>query len=132
MSGRERRIAQGVRPEHGSGVPSTASTETPQAPDEPLGDFRSGNDPTGGTRWCRRRMLLSTGPDASDALDAVLALPGVARASIEPQPPELILDMDPEVLSDDELLAAVARGGLVAESWSDEEIPEAEFDAPRE
>jgi hypothetical protein len=132
MTGQERRSGHGVRPEHESGVPSTASTETPQAPDEPLGDFQSGNDPTGGTRWCRRRMPLAAMSDAPDALDAVLALPGVARASIESDPPELIVDMDPDVLSDDELMAAVSRGGLVAESWSEEEIPEAEFDARRE
>lgn len=123
MADHERRSDHGVRPEHESGVPSTASTETPQAPDEPIGDFQSGNDPTGGTRWCRRRMFFPAMPDGPDALDAVLALPGVARASIDPDRPELIVDMDPEVLSDDELVAAVARGGLVAESWSDEEIP---------
>jgi hypothetical protein len=77
-------------------------------------------------------MPLSSMSDAPDALDAVLALPGVARASIEREPPELMVDMDPEVLSDDELVAAVARGGLVADSWTDEEIPEEEFDARRE
>ena len=77
-------------------------------------------------------MLLSTMSDAPDALDAVLALPGVARASIEGMPPELIVDMDPDVLSDDELLAAAARGGLAAETWTEEELPEKEFDARRE
>ena len=74
-------------------------------------------------------MHLSTMPDAPEALDAVLALPGVARASIEPEPPELILDLDPEVLSDDELLAAVARRRQRCEAWSDGENPEEEFDA---
>lgn len=130
MADQERR--EGVRPEHESGVPSTASTATPQAPDDPIGDFRSGNDPTGGTQWCRRRMLLSTTSGAPDALDAVLALPGVARASLERVPPALIVDLDPDVLSDDELLAAVARGGLAAESWTEEEIPEEENDARRQ
>jgi hypothetical protein len=77
-------------------------------------------------------MLLSTMSGTPDALDAVLALPGVARASLERGPPALIVDMDPDVLSDDELLAAVARGGLVAESWTEEEIPEEESDARRE
>jgi len=114
------------RPEHDSGVPSTASTETPRAPDQPIGDFEPGNDPTGGGSWVRRRLPLPTLEGADDASNAVLQLPGVARAAVESNPPELVIDMEPGVLSDDELAAALGRGGIEATEWTDEPIPAAE------
>lgn len=111
-----------ARPEHPSGVPTTASDSTPSAPDEPIGRFDRGNDPTGGGRWIRRRFRLSGGEGVDDALDAVLAVPGVARAALEAGGRELVADVEPDVVSDDELVAAVARGGIEVESWSDEEL----------
>jgi hypothetical protein len=119
----------GVRPEHASGVPSTASTATPQAPDDPIGRFEAANDPTGGTTWIRRRFRLPETDGAEDALDAVLVVPGVARAALEPGSRELVADIEPGVVSDDELNAAIGRGGIEAEGWSDEPIPARERDA---
>ena len=117
------RERDGIRPEHASGVPSTASTSTPQAPDEPVGRFEAANDPTGGTRWIRRRFRLPASDGAQDALDAVLVVPGVARAALEPGSRELVADVEPGVVSDDELLAAIGRGGIEPEGWTDEAIP---------
>jgi hypothetical protein len=119
----------GVRPDHASGVPSTASTATPQAPDEPIGRFETANDPTGGTTWIRRRFRLADTDGADDALNAVLVVPGVARASLEPGSRELVADIEPGVVSDDELNAAIGRGGIEPEGWSDEPIPAGEWDA---
>lgn len=116
----------GVRPEHDSGVPSTASTETPQAPDEPIGGFTTANDPTGGRTWVRRRFRLPAAEGADEALDAVLQVPGVARASLEERSRELIADVELGVVSDDELTAAIGRGGLDVEAWDDEPIPPVE------
>jgi hypothetical protein len=116
--------SRAVRPEHDAGVPSTASTETPQAPDEPVGGFETGNDPTGGATWVRRRIRLSAPAGAAEAMDEILELPGIARASIEhDDPPELVLDMEPGVLSDDELVAGIARAGLDVAGWHDEPVP---------
>ena len=131
------RERDGVRPEHASGVPSTASTSTPQAPDEPVGRFEAANDPTGGTRWIRRRFRLPASDGAQDALDAVLAVPGVARAALEPGSRELVADIEPGVVSDDELAAAIGRGGIEPDDWTDEPIPagdraEADVDASEE
>src|SRR5829696_8668903 len=117
---------EGVRPEHASGVPSTASTATPQAPDEPIGRFATANDPTGGTTWIRRRFRLPDTDGAEDALDAVLVVPGVARAALEPGSRELVVDIEPGVVSDDELNAAIGRGGIEPEGWSDDPIPAGE------
>ena len=114
---------EGARPEHRSGVPSTAGDATPQAPDEPVGRFETANDPTGGTTWVRRRFRLPTGDGADDALQAVLVVPGVARAALEPDGRELIADIEPGVVSDDELTAAIGRGGIEVEGWEDEPIP---------
>jgi hypothetical protein len=112
-----------TRPEHESGVPSTASDSTPTAPDEPVAGFETANDPTGGAAWIRRRFRLPNDEGAREARDAVLAVPGVARAALERGEHELVADIEPGVVSDDELAAAVARGGIEIESWSDEEIP---------
>ena len=114
-----------VRPEHASGVPSTASTETPLAPDEPIGRFTTANDPTGGTEWVRRRFRLPTAEGADDALEALLVVPGVARAALEPDALELVADIEPGVVSDDELAAAIGRGGIGPDGWEDEPIPAA-------
>jgi hypothetical protein len=119
----------GVRPEHASGVPSTASTATPQAPDEPVGRFETANDPTGGSTWIRRRFRLPQADGAEDALDAVLVVPGVARAALDPGSRDLVADIEPGVVSDDELNAAIGRGGIEPEGWSDEPIPAGEWDA---
>jgi hypothetical protein len=114
---------RGVRPEHESGVPSTASDATPQAPDEAVGRFETANDPTGGATWVRRRFRLGTADGADEALDAILAVPGVARAALEPGGRELVADIEPGVVSDDELAAAVGRGGIEVDGWTDEPIP---------
>ena len=124
MSGMHER--EGVRPEHASGVPSTASTETPQAPHEPIGGFTTANDPTGGRTWVRRRFRLPAAEGADEALDAVLQVPGVARASLAERSRELVADIEPGVVSDDELTAAIGRGGLDVEGWDDEPIPASE------
>jgi hypothetical protein len=117
-----------VRPEHASGVPSTASTEAPQAPDEPIGRLETANDPTGGTTWIRRRFRLPSADGADEALDAVLVVPGVARAALEPSSRELVADIEPGVVSDDELTAAIGRGGIEPDGWTDEPIPTAASD----
>ena len=114
---------EGVRPEHASGVPSTASDETPQAPDEPVGRFETANDPTAGATWLRRRFRLPTADGADDALEAVLDVPGVARAALETDRRELIADIEPGVVSDDELAAAIGRGGIEVDGWEDEPVP---------
>ncbi|HSL12400.1 MAG TPA: hypothetical protein VLA82_13905 [Actinomycetota bacterium] len=112
-----------VRPEHASGVPSTASDGTPQAPTEAVGGFETANDPTGGATWIRRRFRLPSADGAAEALDAVLVVPGVARASLEQGARELVADIEPGVVSDDELAAAIGRGGIEPEGWSDERVP---------
>ena len=117
-----------VRPEHESGVPSTASTDTPQAPDEPVGRFQTANDPTGGATWIRRRFQLPVADGSDEARDAVLVVPGVARAALDPGSRELVADIEPGVVSDDELMAAIGRGGIEAEGWTDESIPAAASD----
>jgi hypothetical protein len=111
------------RPEHESGVPASASSQTPQAPDEPIGEFETGNDPTGGGRWIRRHLRLATLDGADEAAGVVLELPGVARAALEEESSELVIDMEPGVLSDDELTAALGRGGVESGGWIDEPIP---------
>jgi hypothetical protein len=115
-----------VRPEHGSDVPSRASSSTPQAPDEAIVGSETGNDPTAGTMWTRRRFRLRTTDGADDALAAVLEVPGVARAALEPGSRELVADIEPGVVSDDELAAAVGRGGSEPHGWHDETIPRRE------
>jgi hypothetical protein len=120
-----------TRPEHESGVPSTASDSTPNAPDEPVAGFEAGNDPTGSVAWIRRRFRLASSEGAGEALEGVLAVPGVARAALERDRRELVADIEPGVISDDELAAAAARGGVEIESWSDEEIPRGVDDASR-
>jgi hypothetical protein len=115
-----------IRPDHPSGVPSTASDETPQAPDAPIAGFETANDPTGGTTWIRRRFRLPPGDGADEALDAVLQVPGVARASLTDAGRELVADIEPGVVSDDELTAAIGRGGLEPQGWEDEPIPASE------
>jgi hypothetical protein len=119
----ERDARRGVRSEHESGVPASASSQTPQAPDEAIGDFETGNDPTGGGRWIRRRLRLATLDGADEAAGVVLELPGVARAALEEESSELVIDMEPGVLSDDELTAALGRGGIEAARWIDEPVP---------
>jgi hypothetical protein len=120
------REAHGVRPEHESGVPASASSQTPQAPDEAIGDFETGNDPTGGGRWIRRRLRLATLDGADEAAGVVLELPGVARAALQEESSELVIDMEPGVVSDEELTAALGRGGVQSDGWTDESIPPSE------
>ena len=112
-----------VRPERASGVPSTASEETPQAPDDAVGRFETANDPTGGTTRVRRRFRVPPAEGVDDALQAVLVVPGVARAAVEAGGRELVADIEPGVVSDDELVAAIGRGGIEVDGWDDEPIP---------
>jgi hypothetical protein len=112
-----------VRTEKESAAPSRRSTERPDAPDDPIGDFETANDPTDGHSWVRRRLRLTSLDGAEDATNVVLELPGVARAALEQDPPELVVDLEPHVLSDDELVAAVGRGGVEVAGWADEPVP---------
>lgn len=117
---------EGRRPEHPSGVPSTASDETPGAPDEPVGRFETGNDPSGGARWIRRRFRLSSPQGGDEAMAALLELPGVARAALDPDGREIVADVEPATVADDELTAAIGRGGVEVAGWDDEPIPDRE------
>ena len=119
----ERDARGGVRPEHESGVPASASSQTPHAPDEAIGEFETGNDPTGGGRWIRRRLRLATLDGADEAAGVLLELPGVARAALQEESSELVIDMEPGVVSDDELTAALGRGGIQSDGWIDEPLP---------
>ena len=85
--------------------------------------FETGNDPTPGATRVRRRIRLNALEGSEEAIDLLLQLPGVARAAVETGSSELVVDLDPEVLSDQELRAALQRGGVDAGGWTDEPVP---------
>ena len=92
-------------------------------PDRPDAGVTAGNDPTDGGPWIRRRIALE-GPSAvrslDEAVDTILQLPGVARAT--PADDGLMIDMRPDVIADQELEAAFDRAGLDISDWTDEPL----------
>jgi hypothetical protein len=70
----------------------------------------SGEDPTGVS--ARQRLLVRLSHDAGtrDAIDALLDLPGVAAAA-RSEAATILLDVAPEVVSSDEIRAAVELTG---------------------
>jgi hypothetical protein len=92
-------------------------------PDRPDAGVTAGNDPTDGGPWIRRRIALE-GPSAvrslDEAVDTILQLPGVARAT--PTDDGLMIDMRPDVIADQELEAAFDRAGLDISGWTDEPL----------
>ena len=117
-----------ARPAGSTGEPPSEHDEH-RVPDEPKGTFDSGEDPTLGPSWARRRIRLRTLDGAEEAENVVLDLPGVARAALECDGSELVVDMEPAVLSDDELTAALGRAGVEADRWTDEPIRASARDA---
>jgi hypothetical protein len=118
-----------MEPEEGRSAQPAGSTGEPPSehdersvPDEPKGNFASGDDPTLGASWVRRRIQLRTLDGAQDTATIVLDLPGVARAALERDRSELVVDIEAGVLSDDELVAALGRGGVESDGWTDEPL----------
>jgi hypothetical protein len=111
-----------AQPAGSTGEPPSEHDER-SVPDEPKGNFASGDDPTLGSSWVRRRIRLRTLDGAQDAATIVLDLPGVARAALERDRSELVVDIEAGVLSDDELVAALGRGGVESDGWTDEPLP---------
>jgi hypothetical protein len=87
--------------------------------DAPEGVFVAGDDPTDTSRTVRRTVTFTDGADGSAARAEVLELPGVRRAALVDGAPELVVDLQPDVLSDEELDATLRRAGLEAFTWSD-------------
>lgn len=116
-----------AQPAGSTGEPSSEHDER-SVPDEPKGNFASGGDPTLGSSWVRRRIRLRSLDGAQDAANIVLDLPGVARAALERDRSELVVDVEPGVVSDDELTAALGRGGIESDGWTDEPLPSSDRD----
>jgi hypothetical protein len=90
--------------------------------DAPEGVFVAGDDPTDAGQWVRRTVTFTDGGDGSAARDEIVALPGVRRAALTEDHPELVVDLQPDVLSDEELEATLRRAGLEAFTWTDEPL----------
>lgn len=108
-------------PERGSSSEQRSASGDIDVPDRPDEGVIAGNDPTDGGPWLRRRILVEGAPQArslDEAVDTILQLPGVARATTTHD--GLIIDMRPDVLADQELEAAFDRAGLDVGGWTDE------------
>lgn len=90
--------------------------------DAPEGMFVTGDDPTDAGGWIRRTVTFAQSADGAEARQEVVALPGVRRAALVEDRPELIVDLEPDVLSDEELDATLRRAGLDGFTWSDEPL----------
>src|SRR6187200_327904 len=75
----------------------SAGSDTSYAPDEAVGSMESGNDPTNTRAWVRRRIPVVDGSGSQDAVAELLQLPGVARAGVERDAGEIVMDMQPDV-----------------------------------
>jgi hypothetical protein len=105
--------------------PKSASGSGTSAPDEQVAGFVSGNDPTDGSLWIRRTIYFEGSPSETaiaEALDALLDLPGIARARPSGEA-AITVDMRPDVLSDQELQDAFARAALDVDTWDDTPAP---------
>jgi hypothetical protein len=85
-------------------------------------DRTEGADPTGEALSVRRCIDLPSADGAAEAADELLELPGVASASLDisDQGTRIVVDLAPNVLSDDEIVAAIERAGITPEGWKDE------------
>jgi hypothetical protein len=101
----------GAEPGYGSGMQSHDRTE--------------GADPTGEALSVRRRIDLPSSDAAAEAVDELLELPGVASASLDisEQGTSIVVDLAPDVLSDDEIVAAIERAGITPAGWEDQQLP---------
>jgi hypothetical protein len=90
--------------------------------DAPEGVAVTGDDPTDTGGWIRRTVTFTEGVDATEARSAVLELPGVRQAAVAAGEPELVVDLQPDVVSDEELEATLRRAGVDAFTWSDEPL----------
>jgi hypothetical protein len=88
-------------------------------------DRVEGADATGEASSVRRRIDLPSSDAAAEAVDELLELPGVASASLDisAQGTSILVDLAPDVLSDDEIVAAIERAGITPVGWEDQQLP---------
>jgi len=100
----------------------SAGSGTSLAPNEAEGPLESGNDPTDTRTWVRRRIPVVDHGGLQEAIEELLRLPGVARAGVPEGTGEIVVDMQPEVLADQELLAVFDRNDVSIGEWRDEPL----------
>jgi len=100
----------------------SAGSRTPHAPNEAEGSLQTGNDPTDTRIWVRRRIPVVDHGGLEEAVEELLRLPGVARAGVPEGSGEIVTDMQPEVLADQELLALFDRNDVSVGDWRDEPL----------
>lgn len=91
-------------------------------------EFESGKDPTGVPAHQRLIVRLSHDPGTDESIDGLLELPGVVAAA-RSEGAILLVDIAPEVLSSDEIRAAVELTGA---SVSEIQAAEREDEPPKE